>query len=522
MSKQSERLLVQLGEIRAETVGEADESIPGRARRRPARIRWAALAAGLALVLFTAGVLTGVIPILPIGGNSASTGVNPPSSGPTTFMSYAGPVFPLTLREADSGISARREIALDFAPWTPVTENGYQRYSTDVLVTDSYVLANTSEEDKTVSVLYPFTGALYELAERTPTLTANGVELNAVLYAGGYSGGFQDAYGGSGERRLNLNQLNSWEEYKALLSDGRYQAAALGEYPDLSGVPVTVYRFFDYYGPEPDEKAGYPNPSIQAEFELDYDRTTVLTYGFHAAGYDREKGTMIQGFSIPNPFSPRYGDSYYLFVVGDDVQNLTTGAYVTGGTDADTEKLDSAGVRVERYTSDLESVLHMVAELMYGGNERLQKGKADFELYFGLFKEFLCSYGVLSEKPAERYDTGWLENLDVEVVDRVFYLEAEITVPAGGSVRLTAEMTKEGSYDFYCGHTKNQGVYGYDLVAGLGSNLTCTGQRATVEDRGLIEIVRQNFGFDLKNGVKTVELDPAQEHYYLEVRGVKK
>lgn len=83
-------------------------------------------------------------------------------------------------------------------------------------------------------------------------------------------------------------------------------------------------------------------------------------------------------------------------------------------------------------------------------------------------------------------------------------------------------MCKNGSYDEYCAHTKNQGIYGYDLATGLGSNLTCTGQRAAIEDRGLIEIVRQNFGFDLQNGVKTVDLDPAQEHYYLEVRGSKK
>ena len=52
----------------------------------------------------------------------------------------------------------------------------------------------------------------------------------------------------------------------------------------------------------------------------------------------------------------------------------------------------------------------------------------------------------------------------------------------------------------------------------LGSNLACTAQTATLADRGFIDIVRQNFGFDLENGVNTVMLDQAQEHYYLEVR----
>ena len=52
----------------------------------------------------------------------------------------------------------------------------------------------------------------------------------------------------------------------------------------------------------------------------------------------------------------------------------------------------------------------------------------------------MCAHGVLSEESAERYDAGWLEDLEVDTVDRVFYLEAEVTVPAGGSVQLTAEM----------------------------------------------------------------------------------
>ena len=101
---------------------------------------------------------------------------------------------------------------------------------------------------------------------------------------------------------------------------------------------------------------------------------------------------------------------------------------------------------------------------------------------------------------------------------RVCWLEGEITVPAGETVRLTAAMTKAGSYDFDCSGTDNVGVYGYDLVTRLGSNLACSAQTATLEDRGQIEIVRQNFGFDLEQGITTVTLDQVEEHYYLEVR----
>ena len=93
-----------------------------------------------------------------------------------------------------------------------------------------------------------------------------------------------------------------------------------------------------------------------------------------------------------------------------------------------------------------------------------------------------------------------------------------MTVPAGGRVTVSAQLTKQGSYDYYCAHTEKQGLYGYDLVTALGSNLSFTGQSAVLEDGGLIEIVEQNFGFDLAAGVREVELDAAGEHYYLIVR----
>lgn len=525
MSERSERLFAVFSEIDEEKI---EEAAPKEGENRLHWKRWTVLAAALALVV---GAGSCILPRL--GGNAGSAGAGGAGAGTdgaSTFMAYAGPVFPLTLREADSAITAEREITLDFAPWVPewvpdadLEAGGYYKNPHSIQVTDAYTLTNATSEDKTVSVLYPFAGSLTNLEKVRPTLIAGGQEVETALYAGQYSGGFQGAWEGWPNRTdnpgtVNLDQPNSWEDYRDSLEGGDYLQSALGEWPDLSGVPVTVYQFTDPWGPEPDEKAGHPNPSIRAYFDLDYDRTTVLSYGFHAGRYDRENGKMIQGFSIPKPFQPWYGDPCYLIVIGDDIRNLTNGAYVTGGTDDDTKKLNNAGVSVERYSSDLESILRETAELMYRRSDRVQEGGVEFEMYFGLFKEFILSYGVLSDSGVERYHNGWLTDMDVTIVNRVFYLEAEIAIPAGESVTLTAEMTKEGSYDFYCAHTENRGVYGYDMVTGLSSNLNCTKQTAVLEDRGQIEIVRQNFGFDLERGVTQVALDLEQEHYYLEVR----
>lgn len=109
--------------------------------------------------------------------------------------------------------------------------------------------------------------------------------------------------------------------------------------------------------------------------------------------------------------------------------------------------------------------------------------------------------------------------MDAYAVDRVCYAAFEVTVPAGECVTVTAMLRKEASYDFYGTGTRNArtGVRGYDLATCLGSVLPLTHQTASIETRGLVEILEQNFGFEPENGITTVTLDPAQEHYYLNV-----
>ncbi|WP_294533966.1 hypothetical protein [uncultured Pseudoflavonifractor sp.] len=539
MSRASERLLEAMNSLPDATL---EENVPVTAGKKRRWKRWAALAACLAVVVLGAGVFTGIIPLL--GGRAGQGGSG--SDGASVFMSYAGPVFPLTLGEENAAIEAERNVTLDFEPWAPVwisnreeadsrtwlteaerqevlelynehyPEGGQYKSSTDILVTDAYMLTNTSAEEQTLTVRYPFVSGLDNLEENRPTLTADGTELETTLRVGSYAGGFEGVWGANDpEGTANLAYPHSWTDYQTLLSDGSYLENTLGPGPDVTDVPVVVYKLTDPYGPEQDEEAGITNPTLRVTFNLDYDKTNILTYGFHGASYDREAGVMIQDFSIPQPGEPNYGTKeFYLLVLGEDVENMTIQGYANGSLEADAPRLEGCGATVERYESDLDTMLRQLLPLIW--EEAGQEG-ADFEMYYRAFLEQLLSYGVLSDEPVERYDTGWLENIEGGMV-RVCWLESEVTVPAGGTVSITAAMTKEGSYDFHCAETANQGVYGYDLVTRLGSNLACSVQTATLEDRGQIEIVRQNFGFDLERGITTVPLDPAEEHYYLEVR----
>ena len=358
--------MVQVEDLHASTeLRSRLTALAGEVKRPRRRLRpWMGVCAALAVAFLGVGVLNGTIPLLRIGGSSGSGGGGHDEA--STFMSYAGPIFPLTLGEENDSITAERNTTLDFSPWEPVwveseyrEEGGYWSRSSDILVTDSYTLTNSSGEDQAVTVLYPFVSGLYETDRLRPLLTLDGRELQTELRIGTYSGSFEGAWagtiGGDPDGSVNLNYADGWEDYQALLADGSYLTNALGPGPDVTGVPVTVYRLTNPYSPPKDEEAGITNPSLRATFHLDYSKTKILTYGFHGASFDPEGGTMLQDFSIPQPGDRDYGTkAYYLIAVGEDIQDLTLQGFATGRLDEEAVPLDGCGATVERYKTNLD------------------------------------------------------------------------------------------------------------------------------------------------------------------------
>ena len=485
------------------------------------QVRWSIAAACLCLAVWS---VYGMARLRFIDRMGNTSGENRGGEG-ITYMSYAGPVFPLSELNGSNALTVERNVNYDFSPYETIIKsyeaNGevhrYESYASQSIVTDSYVLTNPRQEEQAVTLVYPFAASLSDDLDVLPKITVNGETVQASLHIGPYSGGYEGAYsvGADMTQTLNLAEPDSWEKYRALLSTD-YQARAFDALPELTQ-PVVVYEISDMYG-ERNEQA--TAPTLNMEFTIDYDKTKILTFGFNGTTNDRITGYCARALFIPPKDSIYYGDAY-LIVLGDDIGEYTLGAYVNGACE---KEMENAGGTVTRYETTLGEIFATVAKqhlsiyrsVNYDEDADILSAIPE-ETFIGLAAELMCDYGMLSDAPAMRYDTGMLEDMfdESRYMGRVMYLTFDMILPAEGSVDVAMEMTKEASFDFI-GESKKRN--GYDMVTRLGSCLTFTGQTASVSNTEDIEIINQNFGFDPDNGVTKVELDLAQEHYYLEIR----
>ena len=91
-------------------------------------------------------------------------------------------------------------------------------------------------------------------------------------------------------------------------------------------------------------------------------------------------------------------------------------------------------------------------------------------------------------------------------------------IPANATMKLEASMRKEASYDFF-GESMNRD--GYDMMTTLGSTLEFLKQTAAIKNSEEIDIINQNFGFNLEKGITKVELEQQKEHFFMDIRKKK-
>lgn len=519
-----QQLLRAIGSAKPEYLAQSEEAEKKAAH--PWK-RWGALAASVCLIVGLGAAafafVTRGAPSTPEASSGADASGNSAADGApadmSAYLAYAGPVMPLTLREEAPELSASRKLTLDFAPYTPETgADGSDADTQRVIdVTDAYTLTNESEHDVTITAVYPFVSEVREIGKNSPAICANGEAVQAEVRIGSFAGGFAPAASPGQENsaeRMNLRAPEDWENYAAILKSGDDLVSAFEELPALD---ETVY----VYTLTPVGESMESPATVAMTCDYDPARTKLLTANFNGFGYDEKMQLAQYSFFVSQK------GTHYLAALGEDIAGYTVQGYEDGGCDPN-EKLDGLSAIVEREEMTLEAFLRLVIEdvleaySIYGQGMEYVRGSEPLPLYYRAAVEFLLNYGALSDDPVERY-AMWYGSLDMMlgdawVVDRVCYAAFEVTVPAGESVTVTAQLTKEHSYNFYGSGYGRENMDGYDFLTGAASKLRFSEQTAELLTHGCVEVTEQNFGFDPENGITEVTIDPDAEHLYLNVR----
>ena len=391
-------------------------------------------------------------------------------NGSVSYLSYAGPVLPLTVLEQDTPVTAVREVT-----WEVSSGQSQASYE------DAYTLTNSTAQSVTLTALYPFAGNFRDLAAQQPAITVNNQAVTPQLHPGAYAGGFTGT--GDGQAgTCNLLQPSSWEDYAALLEDGSYASAALAG-TDLPQTPVVVYDFSALSTPSPDQE-------LVVSCAYDSDATTLLSYDFSGGNWDETNTWRQYGGRAVTDGCPT------LIVVGEDISSYS----LLDGYGLDAPELTGVTGQVVRRETTLGQALEELCRTYLAHQLPGEEAWADavsLEDFTAAATQLLTDWGPLSPAPVERYALGRLDELIAEAgsVSRVFYLSFPVTIPAGGSVTVTASGQKAASFDFPGTGGPYEGTQSYELAASLGSTLTFTGQSARLLRDDSTALVRDDYGF---------------------------
>ena len=406
---------------------------------------------------------------------------------------YVGPVMPMTVNGDSEALTAERAVKYDFSSYDGSSD--IVRVHTDV--TDSYTLTNTSDSDLAVELAYPFMASLTNHDVLLPSITVDDEPVATELMIGA---------------DLQKDTLvNSGKDLTTVLQDGSYQAdtfdghASFGEY-------ITVYRVWnqEYDGPVGGEITG------ELEFHASGKNTRMILYG--AKGFSHKQAGDAYGviFDYVDGYKPAEA---FVILIGDDIDGYTLQGYSTPNCEGGTE-VDGYSAFVMRWNDRLDTFAaewidweDIWAGYNYGRTKCIGATLPEEELT-ALLGDLLVSNELITLDAQEA--VVLLDDVISSMLyaQRMMYTTCTVQIPAGQSVEVSAQFVKYAS--FIGGGDMEH--HEYDLMTNLASNLDFTEQTASVVHTEYAEIVDNNFGFDLKQGITEVTLDPNVEHYWMQVQ----
>lgn len=377
-----------------------------------------------------------------------------------------GPVLALTAANG-AGLTVSRRVAFDCA--------GLAEEET-AAVTDVYTVTNHTDKARTETFYYPVVTNLQDM--RTPTITVDGAHADTALFAGRFAGNFS-------EDGRNLDAPPDWTRYAQMLEGGDLDAALA---TTDRATPVTVWRFTDVAY---DSGTAGSGASLAVTFTMP-EGTSVLTNGIN--GYSNRDGRTTFDFFVDSHGRETQHD---LIFVGDAPTEYAVQGYSNGGLE--TEQDDITG-SIGAYVTTLEAYL---------------REQTESELRTRAAEELLDDT-TLGDSPAERYHWMRLEDLigDATWATRILYTAFKVTIPAGGSVEITASSEKTGSYQLPLNNGSDRTLRTFDLLTAAGSTLEFTDGSVFLSLPDTLELTEREPGFE--NGVAAIDF--AQPHLSFEVR----
>jgi len=393
-------------------------------------------------------------------------------------------VLPMTVLSGGESVAARRHVDFNFSPYS-------QPETREVMLSDRYELTNTGSESVTVSLAYPFEGSLLEAKPYIPAISVNAGAAETSLIASPASVAPLGAAGG-------------WEDYRTMMEKQDFPADALA-LPPRWEEPVILYKIA-CMPCEAADTADYPYLQIGFTAEPE---SILWTYRLGS-------GENYLTLNYPTAGSPWDTGTGYLLVQGGGITFTGIQGHHSSYPGKDSNRLEGMDVEITTMETTFAQALILLAEDFSAApqyDRQLQDSPYNTPevLTAGAMKR-LTTEGYHTQATAYRI----LDSLFASVLsDRgILYQTFSVTLAPGETAEIEASYRLRPSRDF---SGIRQATDGYAMATRLGSDLTVTSQSASVSASEYIQIVEQNFGFDLENGIVDVGLDMEEAYYYLRV-----
>ena len=414
-----------------------------------------------------------------------------PPPAESKVVDYTGAILPLTVRQRDPEVAARRELALDLSGWNQ--ETGL------VAVNDTYILGNPLEEPLESNLYYPIASSWAEWNPDTCQVFVDDFASEYTIHTA------RPDWNGSGS--INL--------YYGRYDDDAFVGSSLTEYvgycydlerifekrPDLSGIKGYRYRItdvkYDSILPLPDDAA------ICIEYEWEYDpeqfQPTVGVYGF-----SRTSGSYNEDSSESCKFMVRVDEAEdaLLFTTTKRIEEFTLKGYAKTEFDPKYElPLLAAQLTVDELPLSviIEDIIDhyaanklTVADTEQYRTEVLNRFAKDF-----LPQDGIHSYALMGSRLTLTPDT-----------ERIFWLEIPVTIKAGEEVKLSVQYEKMGGTELG-GPAAKAGVRHYDILPFYGTNLTIQEQEIVLIGNSGVAVKEKELESKLSEG-----FSPDKEFYH--------